>query len=88
MARARKDEARALMAAGKDSGEAKKDRQRHERARRGNTFEALALEFLAKAAVEGRAASTQTKTEWLLAMAGARLREIESLRGIPMMFGL
>lgn len=71
MARARKDEARALLAVGKDPGEVKKDRQRQERARRGNTFEALALEFAAKAAAEGRAASTQTKTEWLLGMANA-----------------
>lgn len=71
MARARKDEARALVAAGKDPSEAKKDQQRQERARRGNTFEVLALEFMAKADAEGRAASTQTKTEWLLGMANA-----------------
>ena len=68
---ARKDEARALLAVGKDLGEAKKDRQRQERARRGRTLKALALEFVAKAATEGRAASTQTKTEWLLGMANA-----------------
>ncbi len=52
MARARKNEARALLAAGKDPGEVKKDQQRQERARRGNTFEVLALEFIAKAAAE------------------------------------
>lgn len=69
MARARKDEARALLAAGKDPSEAKKDQQRQDRTRRGNTFEVLAGEFMAKAAAEGRAASTQTKTEWLLGMA-------------------
>ncbi|MGV8986223.1 MAG: tyrosine-type recombinase/integrase, partial [Cypionkella sp.] len=71
MARARKDEARTLLAAGKGPGEAKKDQQRQERAWRGNTFEALALEFATKAAAEGRAASTQPKTEWLLGMANA-----------------
>jgi integrase len=71
MARAKKDAARALLAAGKDPCEAKKDHQRRERARRGNTFEGLALEFMAKAAAEGRAASTQIKTEWLLGMANA-----------------
>lgn len=39
------------------------------RLRRGNTFEALALDFIAKEAKEGRAAATQTKTEWLVGMA-------------------
>ncbi len=68
-ARGKKDEARALLAAGKDPGEAKKDQQRQDRARRGNTFEAMARDFMAKAAAEGRAPATQAKTEWLLATA-------------------
>ena len=71
MAQARKDEARILLAAGKDPGEANKEKQRQERARRGNTFEGLALDFRAKAAAEGRPASTQTKNEWLMGMANA-----------------
>ena len=68
-ARGKKDEARALLASGKDPGDAKKDQQRQERARRGNTFEVMAHEFSAKAIAEGRAAATQVKTEWLLNMA-------------------
>ena len=68
-ARGKKDEARALLASGKDPGDAKKDQQRQERARRGNTFEVMAQEFSAKAIAEGRAAATQLKTEWLLNMA-------------------
>ena len=68
-ARGKKDEARALLASGKDPGDAKKDQQRQERARRGNTFEVMAQEFSAKAIAEGRAAATQVKTEWLLNMA-------------------
>lgn len=71
MASARKDEARRLLAAGKDPGESKKEQQRQERARRGNTFEVPALEFETKAAAKACAASTQTKTKWLLAMANA-----------------
>lgn len=71
-ARGKKDEARALLAGGKDPGDAKKDQQRQERARRGNTFEVMAQEFSAKAIAEGRAAATQLKTEWLLNMAIAR----------------
>lgn len=68
-ARGKKDEAHALLATGKDPGEAKKDQQRQDLARRGNTFEAMAKDFISKAAAEGRAPATQAKTEWLLAMA-------------------
>ena len=68
-ARAKKDEAPALLASGRDPSAAKKDQKNQDRARRGNTFEALALDFIAKEAAEGRAAATQTKTEWLLGMA-------------------
>lgn len=68
-ARAKKDEARALLASGQDPGEAKKLQRLQDRATRGNTFEAMALDYIAKAAAEGRAPATQTKTEWLLGMA-------------------
>jgi integrase len=68
-ARAKKDEARGLLAAGKDPSEAKKERKLQDQARRGNTFEAIAQDFIKKAAAEGRAPATQTKTEWLLGMA-------------------
>ena len=67
--RAKKDEARALLANGHDPSEAKKVRRLQDRARRGNTFEAMAFDDIAKAAAEGRAPATQTKTEWLLGMA-------------------
>jgi integrase len=68
-ARAKKDEARGLLAAGEDPNDAKKDRKLQDQARRGNTFEALAQDFISKAAAEGRAPATQKKTEWLLGMA-------------------
>ncbi len=68
-ARAKRDEARSLLAAGQDPGVAKQDQKSQDRARRGNTFEALAQDFIAKEAAEGKAAATQIKTEWLLGMA-------------------
>ena len=68
-ARAKRDQARALLATGQDPGVAKQDQKSQDRARRGKTFEALALDLIAKEAVEGKATATQTKTEWLLGMA-------------------
>lgn len=68
-ARAKRDQAPALLATGQDPGVPKQDQKSQDRTRRGNTFEALALDFIAKEAVEGKATATQTKTEWLLGMA-------------------
>lgn len=68
-ARAKKDQARSQLASGQDPGDAKKDQKLQDRLRRGNTFEVLALDFMAKEAKEGRAAATKTKNEWLLGMA-------------------
>jgi hypothetical protein len=68
-ARARKDDSRGLLANGSDPGEAKEEQKLQERARRGNTFEAMARDVIAKAEAEGRAPATRTKTVWLLDMA-------------------
>ena len=80
-ARAKKDKVRSQLASGQDLGEAKKDQKLQDRLRRGNTFEVLALDFMAKEATKGRAAATKTKNkaktktktktknEWLLSMA-------------------
>lgn len=68
-ARAARDAARAMLAAGEDPGEAKQERKRQDAERRGHTFEALARAFTLKTIKEGRAVATQVKTEWLLGMA-------------------
>ena len=74
-ARAKKDQARSQLASGQDPGEAKKDQKLQDRLRRGNTFEVLALDFMAKEAKEGRAAATKTKNEWLFGHGNRQLRE-------------
>jgi integrase len=71
LARARqlRDEARAILAAGDDPGEVKKERKRADRDRRGITFASQAEAFIEKARREGKAQATMDKTEWLLGMA-------------------
>lgn len=68
-ARQARDAARALLAAGKDPSEAKQDRKREEKERRGLTFESQAKAYFDKTKREGRAETTLSKTEWLLDMA-------------------
>jgi integrase len=68
-ARLARDAARALLAAGKDPSEAKQERKREEKERRGLTFESQAKAYFDKTKKEGRAEATLSKTEWLLDMA-------------------
>lgn len=68
-ARLARDAARALLAAGKDPSEAKQERKREEKERRGLTFESQAKAYFDKTKKEGRAETTLSKTEWLLDMA-------------------
>ncbi len=68
-ARLSRDAARALLAAGKDPSEAKQERKREEKERRGLTFESQAKAYFDKTKNEGRAETTLSKTEWLLGMA-------------------
>lgn len=71
LARARqlRDEARAVLSAGRDPGELKQERKRAERIRRGTTFSSQADAFIEKAQREGKAQATMDKTKWLLGMA-------------------
>ena len=64
-----RDEARASLAKGDDSGAEKQERKRAERNRPGVTFASQAEAFIEKARKEGRAKSTMDKTEWLIGMA-------------------
>ncbi len=68
-ARAARDAARTLLAAGQDPGEAKQDRKREDQERRGHTFEKMAQAYKAKTVKEGKAEATLSKTEWLLNIA-------------------
>jgi integrase len=68
-ARVARDAARSLLAADQDPREVKQDRKRAEKERRGLTFESQAKDYATKATKEGRAVSTQAKTDWLLSMA-------------------
>ena len=66
-----RDQAKALLAKGEDSGEAKQEEKRLRRESQGHTFAKLADAYLLKAAKEGRTPATQAKSEWLLGMAKA-----------------
>ncbi len=68
-ARMARDVARALLATGKDPSEAKQDRKREDKERRGLTFKSQADAYFDKTTKEGRAETTLLKTEWLLNMA-------------------
>lgn len=73
LAQARKlrDEAKKILAEGKDPSEVKADQKRLKRAKAENTFSRQAEAFVDKAKREGRAPATIAKTEWLLEMACA-----------------
>jgi len=70
-ARQARDAARSLLAAGKDPSQAKQDRKREDKERRGLTFASQAAAYFEKSQKEGRADTTMAKTEWLLSMANA-----------------
>lgn len=65
-ARERRDEAKALLAAGVDPAAQRKQDKADSDAVSKHTFQALADEYLAKMAAEGRAGATLNKARWLL----------------------
>jgi len=65
-ARDKRDEARALIAAGVDPGHKKKTDKQTQALQAANTFQAVAEEFIAKREREGLAAVTLAKARWLL----------------------
>lgn len=72
-ARERRDEARALLAAGTDPGQKKKDDRQVQALQAANTFQAVAEEFIAKREREGLAAVTLAKARWLLKLLAAKI---------------
>jgi integrase len=68
-ARIARDAARADLAAGRDPGAVRAEERRRAKERSGNTFAAVADDFLQKKRKEGLADATVAKTEWLLGMA-------------------
>lgn len=66
-ARAKRDEARKASEAGSDPGVARREARLAKRLAAGNTFAAVADEYIAKLEAEGRADVTVVKTRWLLA---------------------
>lgn len=75
-ARALRDDARLQLSAGNDPNALKQAAKRAENARVAETFGALADAFIAKARAEKTAASTLSKTVWLLDMAKADLGKL------------
>ena len=72
-ARARRDEAKRLLASGSDpSADAKREKLARQDAV-ASTFQHIADEFLAKTAREGKADATLTKMRWLIGLAAADL---------------
>src|SRR3546814_190315 len=71
-ARERRDEAKKLLAKDVDPSEAKKQAKRVQ-AQSGDTFRAVAEEYVSKLTQEGRAEATLTKLEWLLSFAYPKL---------------
>ncbi len=67
-ARAKREEAKSLLAQGIDPSEAKKEAKREIQEATGNTFRLIAQEYLEKIRREGRALRTMTKLEWLLSL--------------------
>lgn len=68
VARARRDEARTLLANGADPASVKFDLKAEAKIAAANTFKAIADEYIEKSAREGRAAVTIKKTRWLLSL--------------------
>lgn len=72
-ARTKRDEARAVMAAGKDPSQEKQVSRLTAKVEAANTFAAIARELIDKRAAEGMAPTTIAKTEWLLLLLEPRL---------------
>lgn len=68
-ARAKRDAAKKLLANGVDPSVQNRQEKAERMDRMGNTFDAMADAFLAKAQKEGRAPATLVKIEWLLGLA-------------------
>ena len=68
-AREARGAAKRLLADGVDPSEAKKTKKRERQIAAGNTFQAVAAEYVEKLRREGRAPSTLNKVEWLLELA-------------------
>lgn len=68
VARARRDEARTLLANGADPASVKFDLMAEARAAAANTFKMIGEEYIEKSAREGRSAVTLSKTRWLLSL--------------------
>lgn len=69
-ARAKRTEAKALLADGIDPFDHKKAVKAHKRETEAHTFSAIAMELLAKKKRDGKASNTIGKREWLYSLAG------------------
>lgn len=67
-ARAKRDEARAMIDAGKDPSQERQAQRLLAKVAASNTFGAIARELIAKRTAEGIAEATRSKTEWLLSL--------------------
>ena len=72
-ARAKRDEARTVLADGKDPSQQRQIRKLTAKVEASNTFGAIAREYLDKCAADGLAEATLAKSEWLLAQIEPRL---------------
>lgn len=72
-ARAKRDEARTVLADGKDPSQQRQIRKLTAKVEASNTFGAIAREYLDKCAADGLAEVTLAKSEWLLAQLEPRL---------------
>jgi integrase len=72
-ARAKRDEARALLATGVDPGERKKSEKSLAILERENTFDAITAELIEKKRREGKTEKTLSKNQWALGFASAAI---------------
>lgn len=75
-ARAKRDEARSMLAEGKDPSQERQIKKLVAAIQAGNTFGAIAREFIDKRTAEGLAEATISKTEWLLSLLEPRLGRV------------
>ncbi len=85
-ARERRDEARKLLAEGKDPSREKKREKLAAAISAGNTFKAVAQEYIEKQGREGRAEATLVKARWHLSLLKAlHLRPIADIEAIELL---
>lgn len=88
-ARAKRDEARALIEAGKDPSQERQTRRLLAKATADNTFGVVGREFLDKRAADGLAEATKSKSEWLFAQLEPHLGKVPvSEITAPMLLGV